>query len=412
MPLFVISGMGGFIACFIVGALGILWFTLRKRYEFIVLTFIVTLILANSKLVLFTGYAPLRAFYVLFMLAFSLIIMQRQGYIERKVLYFFPFFIVALFASILFSPDILNSILSVLSYLFLVIVVFTFIPYVVRRYELQLYEHLIVLFVLIAIISLLGGYILFLESFIESGRLRGITGNPNSLALFCIMAYPFVDYYDSKKGSISERGILIAKGVLILCLFFSGSRTGYASFIVYLLLSTFIFKGVSGRSVAVAVGLAGLLVLLNLESLVNFFPGLSDIIRPESLASASGRLPSWMVAIDQINQQPWLGSGFEYSKYYMPHFAKVHSLEAGSWHGVWNSYLAFLMGVGIIGLAAYSFFVFGLIKSSSRSKMLIPILGLVLFSAMFESWMTSSLNIATPLFLIYFVIVSKHETKY
>lgn len=412
LPVYILSGMLGAVAPLAVGIVGIVWFTVKKRYELIVLTFVFTVIIASSKAHLFAGFDMLRAIFVLYMLGFSLIIMKREGRIRKRITYFLPFFIVALIVSFLFSPRLINSILSLLAYLFLVISVFIFVTHVMQQTKLQLYEHLILLFVLVTIISLLGGYILFPTAFIEGGRLRGLTGNPNALSLFIIIAYPFLDYYNSQKGSISEKGIMIGKGLLLLCLFFTGSRTGYTSIIIYTLLTIFLFRGISGISVAIVVGLMAILVLFQVEMVINIFPGLKDIIRPESLESATGRLPSWLVAIEQISRQPWLGGGYQFSTYYMPHFAQSHGFTAVSWYGVWNSYLSFLMDVGIIGLATYGFFVFALIKISLRPKMLSPFLGIVLFSAIFESWLIAAFGVATPLFLIFFVINHEYESRY
>jgi O-antigen ligase len=280
----------------------------------------------------------------------------------------------------------LNSVFKVLSYLILVVAIFVLIKYLLEDEQLQLYEHILVLVCLTLLISLIGGF-LYSSVFSISGRLNGVLGNPNFLGLFCVFTYPLVDHFKIEESIFTKRGILVLIVLTILCLFLTGSRNGYVSFAIYIAATIFLFRGVSGKSVALCLGLGAFIAFIQIETLTQFIPFLNDLVRPETLGTASARSIVWPTAIDEIERQPWLGGGFEYYAYYMATFAANHGLKNVFWYGVWNTYLAFLLDTGFIGLAAYFFFIYGVIRKSARFIFLVPFILSVLFTGMFEAWL-------------------------
>ncbi len=394
-----------------VGAAGVIWFVMKSRYDYVMLIFLLTLILANNKSPIFDGYESLRIIFIGGLLALSIILVFKNKGLDKRIFYFIPFFVVGLISSFFFSPTMIGSVFRVISYLILVISIFVFIKYLMESPEYQLYDQLLLIIGFTLIVSLIGG-VLYPSVFLISGRLNGVLGNPNFLGLFCVFAYPYIDHFRVEGSTISERSILILKGILILCLFLTGSRNGYASFAIYIIGTVFIFRGFSGKSLAIALGLGAFIALVQLENLVSLFPFLGKLVRPETLETASGRGIVWPIAIAEIYRQPWLGGGFEYYSYYMANFAQRHGLKGVYWYGVWNSYLAILLDTGIAGLLSYFYFIYGVIRHSTRFLLVLPFLGMVIFTGMFEAWAVSSLNPITPLFLMFFAVISIHGSRY
>lgn len=411
IPIFIVGSFAVSLAPIAIGFIGIIWFIVKKRYDYLIVLFFLTLILANNKAPNFSGYESLRIVFVLVLFVLSGIIIFRQKGMDRRINYFLPFFVIALISSFFFSPNAVNSITKVISYLIVVTSIFVLIKYLLQEEQYKLYEQFLLLIGITCFISLVGG-VLYPSVFLLAGRLNGVLGNPNFLGLFCIFAYPLIDHFDAEESSFTGRDILLIKALIVLCIFLTGSRSAYVSFALYIMGTIFLYRGVSGKTIAICLGLGALIALTKIELIVKFIPFLNDLVRPETIADASGRSIVWPVAIAEIYRQPWLGGGFEYYAYYMATFARTHGLKGVFWYGVWNTYLAFLLDTGLIGLTAYFYFIFGVIKRSARFLIFLPFLATAMFTGMFEAWAVSSLNPITPFFLLFFVVISVHGSRY
>jgi len=411
IPVYVVSSFVISSAPLLIGGLGVIWFIVKKRYDLVVLAFLLTIILANNRSPIFHSYKDLRVVYAVILLALSSLVVFREKGIDSRVIYFLPFFIVGLLSSFLFSPTMISSVLEVISYFVVVTSIFVFVTYLLREYEFDLYEHILLIIGITLFISLIGKF-LYPSVFLRSGRLQGFLGNPDFLSLFCVIAYVFTDHFKTKNSVLSEREIYFLKALIIICLFFTGSRTGYASLAIYIVITIFLFRGFSGRTIAIILGIGVIVAVLEIRLITNFLPFLKHLIRPQSLATASGRSIVWPVAIQEIYKQPWLGGGFSFYAYYMAHFAMSHGLKGVFWYGVWNSYLAMLLDTGLVGLLAYFFFIYGVVRKSSRFFIILPFLVAMTFTGMFEAWAESSLNPITPFFLLLFALISINGSRY
>jgi O-antigen ligase len=394
-----------------VGFLGIIWFIVKKRFDYVIILFLLTLIMANNRSPVFASYEPLRALFAVVLFLLSGFIVFREKGVDPRVMYFLPFFAVALISSFLFSPVMIHSVFRVISYLFLVVAVFVLIKYLLMEEQFELYEQLLLLLYIIFLVSLVGR-VIYPAVFLISGRLNGALGNPDGLGLFCVVSYILTDQFKVKDSRFSERSIFFLKLLIIIALFLSGSRTSLVGLGIYILLTVFLFRGFSGRSIATLLIVGAVLAIVEIRPLVHFFPFMKSFVRVQSLSTASGRNLVWPVAVNEIYRQPWLGGGFTYYHYYMGHFARSHGLKGVYWYSVWDSYLAMLLDTGIIGLLAYFFFIYGVIRRSARFVIILPFLAAMIFTAVFESWAVSSLNAATPFFLLIFVIISIHGSRY
>jgi hypothetical protein len=212
-----------------------------------------------------------------------------------------------------------------------------------------------------------------------------------------------------RKQNQSSFNALFFRGfkiVLIALVVLTGSRTALFGVLIYeVILRLLKFK------VLLAIALIGIGFIysisatLSIEAIVASL-GLSEYLRIESLVDASGRTEVWAVAVEEINKQPWLGKGMLYDNYFINNFGERFMGEnrARAWYGIWNSYLSLLLNVGILGIAAYSFFWYKMYALSQMKIIRFAFLMMCLFSAITESWMAASMNGFTPLVFLCWAI--------
>lgn len=389
---------------------GLVLFTQKRRYDLIIVTFIVILIFSDNLNPRFDMFKNMRILILLYtvMLSISVILQYEKG-LDRRLLYFTPFFIAGFIASYFFSPSLSASVIRDISYFLLVFSMFTFFRFTYRQLRESLSENILVLLMIIYGISFLGIFPPLNSSFFVGSRLSGLMGNPNGLALLSVLSYPLVDYLESDNKEISPRVIKLLKFLIVVCLLFTGSRNGLVSLFIYIVLRALFTQDLLAKVFSVIAMVAALTVILNLQAILQSVPQLHDYTRAGTIEDASGRVQVWAVAMEEIQRNPWIGKGNYYYNIYFDDYARTYGLVARQWFSVWNSYLAFLLDSGFIGLAAYAIFLFGLIRYSRSWKRSIPFLGAALFSAIFETWLVASLNAFTPMFLLYFVISQKNE---
>jgi len=411
LPILIISSILVPPAAIAVLVLGSFYFIHKGRYEYVITTFILVIVLGDNLWPQLKFYGVLRVVELIVLSIFSAMIVFRydKGF-DKRILLFIPFFIISLLSSYIFSPSFAPSVARSISYFLLIFSVFTYFRFVYNERGQILYENVFIIITLIFVFSLIGMATPYHELFFFGHRLKGLFGNPNSMALFSIFSYPIIDTFKYPDSKITERQIKWVKVLIFACLLMTGSRNGVASLFIYYLLKNYFTRGVTGRIYSILAGIAVVLVMLNLDTILQYTP-LKELIRAKSLQTASGRTIVWNVALDQIKESPWLGNGDYYYQIFFQNYKDIHNLTSRYWNSVWNSYLAFMMDTGIIGLLAYLFFLSGLVKFTKNFKALMPFLALALFSAIFESWMVSSLNAFTTLFLFYFIIVYERKPQ-
>lgn len=384
---------------------GLIFFSLKRRYDLIIITFIVVLIFSDNLNPEFDFFKNMRILILLYslVLSLSIIIVYEKGF-DRRILFFLPFFGIGFYSSYVFSPDLSSSIIRDISYFILVITIFTFFRYTYQKEKEELTENLILLMYLVFGTSLIG-ILPGLNSFFFVGdRLSGLMGNPNGLALLSIMCFPLVDYLDAKNETIPAPVFKFLKLLILVCLFLTGSRNGLISLFIYVVLHALLAGGLFEKYVAVLAIVASLIVFINLQSILQSVPELQDYTRAQTLENASGRVQVWAVAMQEIERNPWVGNGNYYYNIYFDNYARMYGLVARQWFSVWNSYLAILLDAGMLGLLAYLFFLIGVILFGGNFKWVVPFVTMALFSAVFESWLVASLNAITPMFLFYFIV--------
>lgn len=169
-----------------------------------------------------------------------------------------------------------------------------------------------------------------------SGRVAGITGNPNSLGLEAAVSTAFATmFYERAKqrGRILWGAYMIVEALLSLM---SGSRT--AAFLIVLIAVYFFTFIHQKRAVAIAFPVIFLLLLLIPNDIAEKFPVLGRI---NELGIDRGEL--WAYAVSVFRQKPLFGWGYGAANT----TTNIHVSEGLGYH---SSYLVILVETGVVGL--------------------------------------------------------------
>lgn len=349
-----------------------------------------------------------------YILALALIILMDQAQMRpvAKVFgLFLPFFLYALLP-ILASPVPVVAMEKTVSYALIFLVVPNFVLFNFRRYGWFFFRDLIWFLFLILLTQHLLPLISPTWWFYIEDRFRGYFGNPNGLALFTYLFFVLFSVINHlKKDLFSTPAKVLIYALLVYYIISCGARTSLMSTLMFVLFIQFFrvstFLGIISFVAFIGVGE---LVSSNLPAIITAM-GLQDYMRVETLSDGSGRYIAWNYAWQVINTQGsfLFGRGFDYEANVM--FEATAYLESlGHQGGVHNTYLAFWLNTGIVGLIIFlRSFVLIFIKAGKHTSISLAIMFSVLFSILYESWLAGSLSPYTTMLLIILTIVSEDE---
>ena len=250
-------------------------------------------------------------------------------------------------------------------------------------------------------------YIAFDVATIETGRYRGVLGNPNGLGMF--LALFFMLFYmikDLFPGLFTRQESLAIYLVIFLSVYWTGSRNAILSILIFYSFQRFF--GLSpflGFIIFLTVLLVSEIISTNLAAIIVSL-GMGDFFRIKTLAEGSGRYVAWEFAWNQIQNNFFIGKGFAYNEYFMrQHYHELGKL--GHQGGIHNSFLTFWMDQGLIGLLIYlRSYVLLFIKAAKRTRFAFPVMFAVSFMAMFESLLVGSLSPYVFLVIMLYSILS------
>lgn len=331
---------------------------------------------------------------------------QPFSYFYQK---FMPFFLIAC-VCLFYTPSeiIFTSIQKTLSYILLIIVVSNYVVRCHKDHGSEFYKVLIYFGVTILVVGLAFKFIHNSQAYFE-GRFRGLLGNPNGLGVFTLMFFltfsVIKDVYPTLFTKSEKWVIYIA---VFVSIFLSGSRNCLFALLIYFFflfayrLSTFL-----GFILFVILIVSYQAIQDNIVTIVEGL-GLTSYLRVSTLSDASGRFVAWNFAKDQIKQSIWLGRGFEYTNYIF-HINEDWLSAMGHQGNAHNSYLTLWLDTGLFGLVAYMWgFLGSFFRAARKSKLALPVMYSVIFSTIFESWLTASLNPYTiQLFIILSMLTSE-----
>ncbi len=363
----------------------------KKQYHYMLLGLFVILTLSDSRQNFLGFAASIKDIYILFLFIFLITDRQSFSPMEKIVNRFIPYIILATFF-VVFSDIIVTSLQKTLSYVLLLIVVPNYVIYTWRT----LGFHAIRSFIFTAVLLLLVGFVFRVLSpgiVTLAGRYSGILGNPNGLGLFCTLLFiVFTVARDIFPDLFSNKEKYVVWGAILISLYLSGSRSAIFTIGLFIIIGYFYkITPFLGVLVFLVMVLVYQLILVNIESVIVFF-NLQEYFRLETFQNASGRLIAWDFAWDQITENPLLGKGVGHTEYV---FRKNYDFLAALGHqgNAHNSFLTFWIDTGLFGVLSYLFaFISFFVTGARRSRLAIPAMLAILFSAFFESWLTASLN--------------------
>ena len=324
---------------------------------------------------------------------------------------FLPFFLLS-FLPIVASGEPIISIQKTISYALLYIIIPNYVLYSFRRQGWVFFRHL-VMFILVLLLSQLAmPYYTYHAWVFVSGRIRGYFGNPNGLAIFCYLNLMlFTTLFKIKKDLFSFSEKAFAYAVLVYFLVSCGSRTSLtASFMFILFYQFFSISPFIGFILFLAFVFGVELISANLAAILTSV-GLKHYFRVETIEAGSGRYFAWNFAWQKINEGGYFlfGGGFGNDEYIMrQNYPYLRSM--GHHGGVHNSYLTMWFNTGIVGVLTFfrSYFLIFL-KANKRAPFAFAIMFSSMFSVMYESWLTGSLNPFTIILLIIITVITEDE---
>ena len=374
------------------------------------LGFLLMLVLSDSRVDRLHFAANAKEIYIIFLAIFLFLDRNKFTPFNRFYLRFVPFFIVAIFC-IFNSPSdyLVNSIQKTASYIFLLFVVPNYVQEAYLNKGKEFYKMLIYLG---AVILLFGFVLKFVSPGIvtREGRYEGVFGNPNGLGIFSLLFFLlFAVINDLHPDLFVRREKTIVYGAIIVSIILSGSRGSLFGILIYFIFSYFYKMSPFLGSFVVIVFIAAYsYISANLVGVINSL-GLENYLRINTLEEASGRFVAWRFTWEHIQENFWIGRGFEYTTYLFSIPKNVAYLQAlGHIGNVHNSYLTLWLDTGLIGLFTYVF-AFGsyFIKATRKTRLALPVMYASVFCSFFESWLTASLNPFTiQLFIILAILTS------
>ena len=411
----------------------IYWYSQRKQH-FFVIAFLFVLIAADANASVMNFQANLRIPILFFLMFFSLEALYRGLFGIKKIFFYtLPFFIIA-FSVILLSPTPIMSLAKTVSYFFLIFISLHYFPYLILKSRGKIVIDIAYFVTLVGTLSIIL-YIVAPRFVIwrpgtSAETFSGFFANPNGVGLYATLVVPFV-FILSHIFHNKRQLLYFSTVIFFISAILSESRTALASLLLFFGLYFFHvylvksdrrwkrrIKNWGKKLLWFFLAPLGLIIIgsFGVTGLIEAF-GLGEALDVHTIETGAGRFIAWEHALEEIARNPWLGKGFHYDVHYFREISEI-LYRLGHEGGSHNSYLAFMLNVGLFGLFCYLFFLINLIRQIKgfAKNFIVPYLILILMSTNFEAWLASSVNYVTIFFyltlihLIYFERI-KSEAK-
>ena len=377
----------------------------KNRLEEIYWGFLFVLMMSDSRFWYMAWAADVKNYYILLLAAFYILDNKSFPYPNRLFWAFIPMFIWA-FALVYRNPEPSLCFQKTLSYALLWICL---PPYFIKILIEKGNGFIRDTVFFIAWMLALGLLIWPINpNFVNAiGRYNGLLGNPNAIGIYCTVFF-FLFYIGKSRFPqlFSKADTLIIYLLIILSLIFSGSRNAMMSILLFTLFSRFHKASpVLSFALLLLAGLTYQLFLDNVGSIIQSL-GLQKELRAETISEASGRLIAWRFAWEHIQNNFFVGMGWDYDVHIFMKYQRM-LMMMGHNGGVHNVAFGFWLTLGLVGVLLFFFGLFyTFIKAASKSPFAIPMLYGTLFSITFEAWLMGSLNPYTNIFLLSLVVMT------
>lgn len=410
--IWLLTGIYAGQAAFVVIPLTLILMKRKGRYEELLLGYLFILILSDSLETRLVFAKNAKNIYIVIMAVF--VFFDRRSFYPYDSLHkiFTAFFIFSVF-TMCFSigdPFIFTSVQKTASFILSFFVIPNFVTKLYREKGVEFFRNVIFFILTTLIIGFLLKFTLSSVATLESGRYRGVLGNPNGLGIYCFLTFIiFFVLNDFYPTLFSKREKIITYALIMVSIFLTNSRNAIlAVFIFYVFQRFFSLSPFLGFVVFLAALFFTELITNNLTTIMTTM-GLGHMFRVNTLEEGSGRYIAWEFAWKQIMHNFFIGKGFAYNEYYMrQHYDELNRL--GHQGGIHNSFLTFWMDQGVIGLIIYlRSYILMFMKAAKKTKFAFPIMFAISFTAIFESWLVGSLSAFAFLAMFIFTLLSSDE---
>ncbi len=375
----------------------------KFKYLIIFLGFWFVLILSDARGG-FESASIVKILYVLLLVYFA----SQKGILNlnRSYQYFIPFIAISVI-SLTFSPIIFDAAQKTLSYFLLLLVVPSFVSFLLRTNKNMFLLGLVYTGALVLLLGLVMR-VIQPEFAIYAERYSGVFGNPNGVGIFSLlynMLWGIIKHHHPHLFSRKDR--IVVNALIIISVLLCASRGALLSVTMFYALDYSVRK----KNPFVAAGVVVVfLSFFFMENIIGWLYqiGLGEYLRAQTLENGSGRIVAYEFAWEQIKLNPIFGMGFGYSEYWF-HKEEVEIVlnllnHQGNTH---NSYLTILMDTGFMGGIAF-LVAWGTMfsKSIKQSPFGVPVLIIVLFSSNVEAWLAASLNPFTIIIVTILALLS------
>ena len=378
-------------------------FMVKGYYKEVLLFFYVILVFSDNPDLRFA-----KTIKPLLMIIFALFAIKNSNLLAgNKIFKSFAIFFSYTILLLLISPIFVKALQKNLSYILLFLAIPGYVTYLIDREGPKILLDMVNLSVLLMIIGLVLVPIFPNIVYSHGGRLHGLLGNPNGLALMCLFNFILFQLFKdtfSKMNILSRINNITIVTVIILTLILTGSRTSWLAVLIFIF-----FRQFSGISPSISLAIMFTIVLfydylfiIGLSLIGQL--GLGEQFRlegPQSIENASGRTVAWRYAWEEIQKSIFFGRGWAYDEYWI--FGPIQETLKLLNHqgGVHNVYLILWLNTGVVGLLIYlSSLIHLFFRAAKNSGLALPILFACLFVANFEPWLAASLNPFTIQFII------------
>ncbi len=407
-----VTGMYGGPVIYVLLPITMLLMKRKGMYEELFLGFIFILILSDSLEDNLAFAKNAKNIYISFLAVFLFLDMDSFQPLNKLYKIFIPFFIFSVFTMCFSLQDsfIFTSLQKTISYFLVFLIIPNYITKIYREEGEQFFKRFIFFAFTTLFLGFIFKYIAHDIASLESGRYRGVMGNPNGLGIYSfllfIITFVLHDFFPDLFTKQEKIMIYIA---IVYSILLTNSRNAVLALLIFYLFQRFFSLSPLLGFVLFLITLFAVEIISNNLTSIILSLGLGDFFRVKTLQEGSGRYVAWGFAWRQIQHNFFIGKGFAYNEYYMrQNYGLLSKLKHQG--GIHNSFLTFWMDQGLIGLLIFlRSFILLFIKGAKKTKYAFPIMFGISFTAMFESWLVGSLSAFSFLAIFIYTLISSEE---
>lgn len=386
----------------------VLLFKYKNQYQFMYFGFLFMLAMSDNWSYSMSWTKDSRNIYMLLLSVFFFLDRKHFNYPNKLYFAFIPFLIWTVLVATR-NEDMSNAFQKSLSYGLILIIIPVYFQKLIAENGERFLRDIVFFVAWLLVIGFLYIPVRYDLVFLMD-RYRGVLGNPNGIGTFSFVFTTFFYILNEKFPKLFTKNERIFIYILIfVSLILSQSRNGLTSILIFFLFIRFYrYSAFAGFALFIILLVGFQIVSQNLTDIVRGL-GLGEALRVDSIENGSGRLVAWKFAWVHIQDNFFIGKGFDYDAQLFVKNKRMLSM-LGHNGGIHNVFLGLWLCFGLVGVILfYQALLRTFFKLARKSALAIPLLYGTLFSTSYEAWLMGSINPFTVYFLQSLVLLS-YET--